>query len=618
VPFKSFRFTGFNGGVYASANIFDQPSGTIARGSNLVQTRRGALQTVDGSSILCQPAAGFVPTGGFPPIASINSYTPSGIANVPNKLFGLTLADDGTCQIVDMTNATWDASSVIGTFANSGPIVGGCQFSQSYCFALGIKVPLQIYRSGPPPTLQALSNTFQPDTNYPTLADLLGSGVPLGAHMITTATDGSTYIYKCTNQGTLGDTDSTVFPSTYLAKVIDKSGGTGAAAVTWQNVGLASTNPPGAAYCFSHLNSLWLWGTAQTKVNDVDGPDSLRMSDSGAPTSFNPINQSFIGLGDGQFPMGGGVWTQLEVGIPATAQLVLFKTRSTYSVVGQYPLIQITEIPDGVGCLAPDTIQFVPGIGLMRMSQYGVAVFNGTRDVVDKYTDPIRPYLFGTTLEPESVNMAQIMAAFALQTINPPGYLMVCPLRNTGGIHPPCVRGFFFDRVLQSWSVIDFPMQLAGGTFRVSPSDTSTLTMSVVQRSQSLVGGWNDGIIRQIFNGDEFFDNQPATPITWSFRLQAVGAPTTPLYLRRGSVHASLLGSVGSIKGMSVLDQNRNGYPDFGTLYLPQDTTALTQTVDIGQTVMGGPMLILTGAGRVVVEGLEIQYSPKRLTRVPG
>jgi hypothetical protein len=117
VPFKSFRFTGFNGGVYASANIFDQPSGTIARGSNLVQTRRGALQTVDGSSILCQPAAGFVPTGGFPPIASINSYTPSGIANVPNKLFGLTLADDGTCQIVDMTNATWDASSVIGTLS---------------------------------------------------------------------------------------------------------------------------------------------------------------------------------------------------------------------------------------------------------------------------------------------------------------------------------------------------------------------------------------------------------------------------------------------------------------------------------------------------------------------
>ena len=65
---KTFRFTGFVGGLYASSNVFDQPQGTVPRISNLILSERGGLKTVDGSHVITRPgpppaAFGFVSSG---------------------------------------------------------------------------------------------------------------------------------------------------------------------------------------------------------------------------------------------------------------------------------------------------------------------------------------------------------------------------------------------------------------------------------------------------------------------------------------------------------------------------------------------------------------------------
>jgi len=81
VAFKSFRFSGLTGGLYASANLFDQPQGTLPRISNLVYTRRGGLQTVDGSRVIVKPNRDTNP-GPYDPIASLQQYNPAGVPGI--------------------------------------------------------------------------------------------------------------------------------------------------------------------------------------------------------------------------------------------------------------------------------------------------------------------------------------------------------------------------------------------------------------------------------------------------------------------------------------------------------------------------------------------------------
>ena len=264
------------------------------------------------------------------------------------------------------------------------------------------------------------------------------------------------------------------------------------------------------------------------------------MSDQGNPVSYDPANQAFIGQGDGQSPMGGGVWTMLELGIAATAQLVLFKGNATYSVLGAFPSdvpggATIQSIPDGVGCCAPNTIQFVPGIGLMRLSNQGVAVFNGERDVVDQFTDPIRPYLFPTTpvgvtsdvnSDINPVDWSNIIRCSSAQTVNPPGYLLLVPLQGSGGA---LTRGFLFDRSMKAWTVIDWPISM--------PLGCGYFQQHTNQQALCLLGGFSDGIVRAWAANDEYFDTEPETPIAWRFRSPALGAPGTPIFLNyAGSV----------------------------------------------------------------------------------
>jgi len=535
----------------------------------------------------------------YAPITFVIAYNPSGpTAPVPSR-FGIQLDFAGNATIIDLSNATWSGS--IGAFTGAGPVVGAIQFSNSMLFALGLNVPPQIYKQDG--SFAQLVNTFQSTTNYPPW--LPATQYPKNAKIIA-ASGGTEYIFNAKSGGTSGAT-APAFPAAFHATVADNG-------VIWRNAGTAADgaagNITGAGFVFNHENTLWIWGTAPNyNGSAIDGPDSLRQSDDGNPTSFDPANQDFVGQGDGQAPAGGGPWTQLEVGIPASPQLVLFKTKSTYSVLGSFPDASIQQIPDGVGCAAPNTIQFVPGIGMMRLSPQGVAVFNGVRDEVDKYTDPIRHYLWPASGDQDiiGVDWNNILRASSTQTVSPPGYLLLVPLIGSGGA---LVRGFHFDRLLKAWTVIDFPpdMLIAAGYYEQATS----------RQTATYLAGFSDGILRQIFAGDEFWDTDPTDPIDVSFRMPGVGSPATPIYLRRALFRAALRGTTAQLLGANLLYQERDGGDSFEGLQMQVDSTALSQAVSIDQTVLGGAQVEFFGAGKMVIQGIEIDYIPKSPTRIPG
>jgi hypothetical protein len=538
------------------------------------------------------------------PIVAMMQYTPSpgSVSGYVAHLIAFTLDFLGNAQVIDVSNPTW--SGALALYTNAGPVVGGTQFSDSAIFAMGLNIPPQLYRGLPVTTI---TNTFQSSTNYPPW--LLDTQYPKGSRIVAAATPdtGQSYIFQAVHGGTSGPTEP-AFPSGFHVRVSDNG-------VTWRNDGAAGPpGPLGAGFVFNHLSSLWVWGTAsnypQTGLSQgLVGPDGLWMSDIGNPTSYDPANTAYIGQGDGQAAMGGGVWSQLEVGIPATPQLILFKSNATYSVLGAFPAVSIANIPDGVGCAAPNTVQFVPGVGLMRLANPGVAVFDGTRDQVDKYTDPIRPYLFpikGANPDITPVDWGNIIRGSSCQTLNPPGYLMLLPLQNSNGA---LTRGFFFDRQLRAWTIIDYPfsMPLACGFYYTRSGN----------QYRSLFGGFSDGIIRQGFTGDEYWDTEPNQPILWSFRYPPSGAPATPIYVRRSLLRAVLRGSQALIRSMQMLFQDANGREGQTPVMQSIDATNLSSSFDIDAKVLGGMSFDIFGAGGILAQGLEIDYESKPPTRIP-
>ena len=200
----------------------------------------------------------------------------------------------------------------------------------------------------------------------------------------------------------------------------------------WVNVGQAALSPPGAAFVFQYLDSLFLWGVGANYGNDgITGPDALWQSDTGLPTFFNPAYTTFVGKGDGTTAQGGAVYSLSEAGIAATPQLVLFKDASTYSFLNSFPLNEaLVPVSGGLGCVAPDTIQFIGGLGVIRLSYAGITVFDGQLEHVTEYTDAIRGYLFPEDAPPGivPVDWSNIVNCVSTQSINPPMYLMFAPL----------------------------------------------------------------------------------------------------------------------------------------------------------------------------------------------
>lgn len=197
----------------------------------------------------------------------------------------------------------------------------------------------------------------------------------------------------------------------------------------------------GAAHGCYHLGRLWLFNTATSGGSASslnDGPSVLRMSDSpttgGTFFDFPDDQLTFLDRDDGTEGMGLASFTIAETGIAPTASIVAFKNFSAYTITGVLiitlsgPQFQISRVQTEMGCIAPRTIQFVSGFGVMRLSHLGVALFTGTRDQL--ISEEVRPYLFGGEEDIVPMDEERANEAFATVTTNPPMYVLAVPMKN--------------------------------------------------------------------------------------------------------------------------------------------------------------------------------------------
>jgi hypothetical protein len=186
----------------------------------------------------------------------------------------------------------------------------------------------------------------------------------------------------------------------------------------------------GAAHAIVYAGSLWLANTWPTSTSDLlDGPNVLKMSDVNTLTSWNPLNIAFIAKDDGDQITGLGTFTIAESGISPTGSQVIFKNFTTYQVTGVFGAsdFAIQQAQTDLGCVAPRTIQFVPGFGLMRLTHLGFAYFNGVADKLE--SEPIRPYLFGGVGDVAPIDWNYAWFSKAAQCANPPMYVCAVPVQ---------------------------------------------------------------------------------------------------------------------------------------------------------------------------------------------
>jgi len=231
---------------------------------------------------------------------------------------------------------------------------------------------------------------------------------------------------------------------------------------------LGGGNVLGAAHGVYHGGQLWIWNTYPFPLGN-DGPSVLRacafFADGSPDLSNFPVTyRALVAANDGQQGMGSISYTSSEFGIAPTPTLVLFKNFTTYQVTGKFGdgSITITKAQTDMGCVAPRTIQFVPGFGIVRLTHFGVAVFDGVKDTL--ISEEIRPYLFQQEPDVAALNWGSVLQCVATVTVNPPMYVMAIPVSGIGSsLTPfaPLTRLLCYDLVLKAWTVINIPQSIA-------------------------------------------------------------------------------------------------------------------------------------------------------------
>lgn len=391
-----------------------------------------------------------------------------------------------------------------GISGSAGPLPQLIQFAAQSILILGNGYAPQAYDPalGPGGAVTALANTFQ--AAYPTwqasVSWLTGSQLA--------ALYGSTnYLFTAT-QGGVSGSGTTPFTGTPPVKGVQIADGS----VIWTSEGpiVASVAPRGAAHAVAYAGSLWLANTSPTTTSDgIDGPTCIKMSDSNNPNSWNPVNVAFIAKDDGTQITGLQPFTIAALGISPTGSLCVFKEFTTYQVIGVFGAIsfEIQPAQTNLGCIAPRSIQFLPGFGVVRFTHLGFAVFDGINDRL--ISEDIRPYLFGgvdsesdlTPIDPSYAYLAQ-----SAQTIIPPMYLCAMPLTGGSGA---LTRLFCYDLVMKSWAVLDLPWAIS-----------SMGTVSVGEGYPLVLAAKTDGTLQRIQSGDLNWDQGAGdqSGVAWSFR----------------------------------------------------------------------------------------------------
>lgn len=374
------------------------------------------------------------------------------------------------------------------------------------------------------------------------------------------------------------------------------------------------TVPPGAKHGAFHLGSVWLWNTAQTS-STLDGPSSLRMSDANNPNSWPNANQTFISKDDGQVGMGLASFTIAETGISPTQTLVAFKNYSGYQVTGVFGSsnFAVQKIKSDMGCVAPRSIQFVSGFGIIRLTHKGFALYNGVDDKL--ISEEIRPYIFGKDELP-GISFASVNVSWAEQSQNPPLYIALCPIGGTG-----LTRLFIYDLVRKAWTIGDYPVQIQCLKLFATPTISPVVHAGTTSTQQILV----------LFNGATT-DNGAA--IGWSLRTRNfyVGSFMRPTYWRRLEVDIAFSTSPQAISvvaaptGLPISITRTLTYTGsvagskWGSAVWNQFRWAGSASVDGRrafdiQRIAPSISFSLDGTGPVTLRGIEIQHMPKPVTR---
>jgi hypothetical protein len=300
-----------------------------------------------------------------------------------------------------------------GILGNISPIPQILQFNNKMILALGNGFPP--YQSdGTLGGTIPLTNSFT--ASYParanSTAQVAGDLMTLGG-----------VLYKATQSGTT----AAGAPAFNTALGQSTADGT----VIWVSQGPVNAVPAprGAAHAIVYAGSLWVFNTSPNNTTDnFDGPSCLKMSDLNNPNSWNPLNVAFLDKDDGSQGMGLATYTIAESGIPPTGSLVAFKEFSTFQINGVFGAsnFSIQRAQTDLGCVAPRTIQFVPGFGIVRMTHLGIAMFDGVRDRL--LSEEIRPYIFGGLSDIQAVDWNFIWNSKAALVSSPPMYACAVPI----------------------------------------------------------------------------------------------------------------------------------------------------------------------------------------------
>lgn len=387
------------------------------------------------------------------------------------------------------------------------------QFVNSMILILGNGLAPMLYSSSSPTS--AIGNTYV--ITYPSW--VASTDYILDDYVIPSTPNG--YYYQCIQAGESGGSAPT-WPIVPGEQVTDGS-------IIWQCVGsTTSTSLRGAAHGLVYAGSLWLWNTyPETTSDNLDGPSCLKMSSLENPTSYDPLNVAFVDKDDGTEGMGMAVFSISEAGIPPSNMLILFKNYKSYSVNNVFGAsnFSIQQIQTDMGCIAPRSIQFVPGLGVTRLTHLGFAVTDGISDKL--ISEEIRPYLFKS--DPTIIPADTPYQPFAQssQTVNPPMYVCGLSYNNNGGM---INRLYCYDLVQNCWTIINLPMNVyALFQFRVG-------SIGVYTDLPTELGGYSDGIVRNWQNGDVNWD--VGSPVSWSLQSPEVysAGGSDPFFLSKLNV----------------------------------------------------------------------------------
>ena len=446
-------------------------------------------------------------------VVSITTAAPHGINTTQGVGANVVLAG--------ITNALYNTNGFGGSAFPTIAITGASSLQIRNLSVIG-----QAASSGGTLTVSTIPviSTFVP--SYPVWT----TAVAYAVNSIITPTVSNGHYYKAVQAGTSGGVQPT-FPTTTGGQVADGS-------VIWREAGLlnsAAPPPPGCGHIAVYAGSVWMFNTSPTNsATGLDGPTSLRMCDVNNLSSWNPINQAFLDKDDGTDGMGLATFTITAQGIPPQGSLVAFKLYATYQIVGVFGSsnFAIQRAETDMGLVAPRTLQFAPGFGLMRLTHLGFAVFDGVSDRV--VSPQIQPYLFASddldTNDITPIDSVWQSIAQSAQTALPPMYICAVPIGTNGSSNGALSRLFCFDLVLKGWNVVDVPF----------PISTLAQARSAVSPVVTLMGSFSDGTLQRWQAGDITWATAAAgsgstAPVSWALRTPTVASKDAyvRLYARR-------------------------------------------------------------------------------------